>query len=52
MRRSFGRSACNTWNANANQNAVWLASPYRRGEDDMGRVYGVAGPIMADARWR
>ncbi len=32
-----------TWDANANQNADWLANPYRRGEDDMGRVYGVQG---------
>ncbi|EPJ47089.1 MAG: thymidylate synthase [Osedax symbiont Rs1] len=39
----FRALGCNTWNANANQNAVWLASPYRRGEDDMGRVYGVQG---------
>ncbi len=39
----FRAIGCNTWNANANQNAVWLASPYRRGEDDMGRVYGVQG---------
>lgn len=32
-----------TWDANANENKVWLASPYRKGEDDMGRVYGVQG---------
>lgn len=32
-----------TWDANANQNAVWLASPVRKGTDDMGRVYGVQG---------
>jgi thymidylate synthase len=32
-----------TWDANANQNASWLANPARRGEDDMGRVYGVQG---------
>ena len=38
--RSIG---CNTWNANANENAAWLANPYRKGEDDMGRVYGVQG---------
>ncbi|WP_392340781.1 thymidylate synthase [Moritella marina] len=29
-----------TWDANANDNAVWLASPHRKGEDDMGYVYG------------
>lgn len=32
-----------TWDANANQNAAWLANPHRQGEDDMGRVYGVQG---------
>ena len=38
--RSIG---CNTWNANANDNEAWLANPHRKGEDDMGRVYGVQG---------
>ena len=32
-----------TWDANANENQVWLNNPYRKGEDDMGRVYGVQG---------
>lgn len=32
-----------TWDANANENQTWLNSPYRKGEDDMGRVYGVQG---------
>lgn len=32
-----------TWDANANENQVWLNSPHRKGEDDMGRVYGVQG---------
>jgi thymidylate synthase len=32
-----------TWDANANENAVWLANPVRKGADDMGRVYGVQG---------
>ena len=30
-----------TWDANANLNEAWLNNPHRRGEDDMGRVYGV-----------
>ena len=38
--RSIG---CNTWNANANENESWLNNPNRKGEDDMGRVYGVQG---------
>ncbi|OUS30387.1 thymidylate synthase [Thalassotalea sp. 42_200_T64] len=32
-----------TWDANANDNEVWLKNSYRKGEDDMGRVYGVQG---------
>lgn len=39
----FREIGCNTWNANANENAAWLANPVRKGEDDMGRVYGVQG---------
>ncbi|WP_028114005.1 thymidylate synthase [Ferrimonas kyonanensis] len=39
----FRAIGCNTWNANANDNADWLANPHRQGEDDMGRVYGVQG---------
>jgi thymidylate synthase len=36
-----------SWDANANLNEAWLANPLRKGEDDMGRVYGVQG-----RRWR
>lgn len=32
-----------TWDANANENKAWLANPNRKGQDDMGRVYGVQG---------
>lgn len=32
-----------SWDANANENAAWLANPVRQGDDDMGRVYGVQG---------
>ncbi len=39
----FREIGCNTWNANANDNKDWLNNPYRKGEDDMGRVYGVQG---------
>lgn len=39
----FRAIGCNTWNANANENQAWLNNPNRRGEDDMGRVYGVQG---------
>jgi thymidylate synthase len=39
----FRAIGCKTWDANANQNEVWLNNPNRQGEDDMGRVYGVQG---------
>lgn len=39
----FRAIGCNTWNANANENDAWLNNPHRKGEDDMGRVYGVQG---------
>lgn len=39
----FRAIGCKTWDANANQNVPWLANPARKGEDDMGRVYGVQG---------
>ncbi len=39
----FRAIGCNTWNANANENGVWLNNKHRKGEDDMGRVYGVQG---------
>jgi len=38
---------CNIWNANANEPykdgslTPWLKSPYRKGEDDLGCIYGV-----------
>ncbi len=34
-------------NANANDNEAWLNNPHRKGEDDMGRVYGVQGRSWA-----
>lgn len=32
-----------TWDANANDNEPWLNNSHRKGDDDMGRVYGVQG---------
>lgn len=39
----FRRLGAKTWDANANENAAWLQNPHRKGDDDMGRVYGVQG---------
>lgn len=36
--RSLG---CRVWDQNANENAQWLANPYRLQMDDLGPVYGV-----------
>jgi len=32
-----------SWDANANESPAWLANPWRKGHDDMGRAYGVQG---------
>lgn len=37
----FRAMNCKIWDANANENQAWLANPYRQGEDDLGRIYGV-----------
>jgi thymidylate synthase len=39
----FRALGAKTWDANANDNEAWLNNPVRKGEDDMGRVYGVQG---------
>jgi thymidylate synthase len=43
----FRKLGTKTWDANANLNQAWLNNPYRKGEDDMGRVYGVQGRAWA-----
>lgn len=37
----FRALGCKVWDINANENAQWLANPYRQGLDDLGDVYGV-----------
>lgn len=36
----FRKLGTTTWDANANETEAWLLNPFRKGEDDMGRVYG------------
>lgn len=43
----FRKLGTKTWDANANLNEAWLKNPHRKGEDDMGRVYGVQGRAWA-----
>ena len=37
----FRSVGCNIWDQNANENMQWLANPHRKGEDDLGMIYGV-----------
>lgn len=39
----FRKLGAKTWDANANLNKSWLSNPNRKGEDDMGEVYGAVG---------
>ena len=39
--KAFREAGCNVWTANANENPQWLANPNRKGEDDLGGIYGV-----------
>lgn len=43
----FRKLGTKTWDANANLNEAWLNNPHRKGDDDMGRVYGVQGRAWA-----
>ena len=43
----FRKLGTKTWDANANDNTAWLANSHRKGDDDMGRVYGVQGRAWA-----
>ena len=45
--QQFADIGAPTWFANANDNKAWLANPHRKGENDMGRVYGVQGRSWA-----
>lgn len=39
--KDFRELGCKVWDANANENETWLNNPNRKGEDDLGRIYGV-----------
>lgn len=43
----FRKLGTKTWDANANLNEAWLNNKHRKGDDDMGRVYGVQGRAWA-----
>jgi len=39
--KDFAKLGCKWWYSDANENKQWLSSPYRKGADDLGKVYGV-----------
>ena len=36
----FRQLGCNFWNKNANETNAWVNSPFRKGTDDLGPIYG------------
>lgn len=47
----FASLGTNSWKANANENDAWLKNPNRRGEDDLGLIYGAVAknwPILGE----
>lgn len=42
--KTFRELGCRIWDENANKNEAWLNNTNRKGEDDLGRIYG--------AQWR
>ena len=40
----FEELGCKFWKQNADENEAWLKNPYRKGQGDLGRIYG--------AQWR
>jgi len=47
----FRKLGCTIWDANANENKTWLDSIYRKGEDDLGRIYGVQWRRRRDTKF-
>lgn len=39
----FRRLGTKSWDANANLNKAWIANPNRKGQDDLGKIYGHFG---------
>ncbi len=37
----FRELGCTIWDPNANENKTWLLNPERKGDDDLGSIYGV-----------
>lgn len=46
----FRALGCNVWNQNANETPSWLANPFRKGEDDLGPIYGAQWTAWEDTK--
>lgn len=46
----FRAVGCTVWNDNANKTAAWLGNPARKGEDDLGPIYGKQWTAWVDRR--
>jgi len=46
----FRAIGCNVWDDNANKTQSWLDNPFRKGEGDIGRCYGVQWVSLRDSR--
>ena len=46
----FRTLGCHIWDKNANETEAWLNNPYRKGTDDLGRIYGVQWTRWRDTR--
>jgi thymidylate synthase len=39
------------WDANANENTAWLSNTFRKGQDDLGRIYGAQARYWWNESW-
>lgn len=46
--QDFADLGANTWFDNANKNEAWLNNPHRKGENDLGYIYGAVARCMYD----
>jgi thymidylate synthase len=48
--KQFRELGCNYWNKNANDTVDWIANPFRKGEDDLGRIYSKQWTELEDVK--
>ena len=46
----FRALKCKIWDANANETESWLKSPFRKGTDDLGPIYGAQWTALQDTK--